>query len=173
MTKTDDDIVQPGTDFSRRTMLRGVAVGGAALPLLAACGGGDDAADSSGSGGSSGGSGDSGGGSGGSGGSGGAAGTTVAKADVPVGGGTILKKEKLVVVQPTEGDFKAYSAICTHQGCTVGKIEGDEIVCPCHMSHFAIKDGSNTQGPNGTPAGSVQPLATKKVTVKGSQLSIG
>ena len=37
---------------------------------------------------------------------------------------------------------------------------------------YSIKDGSNTQGPNGTPAGSVQPLAKKKVTAKGAQLSI-
>ncbi len=76
------------------------------------------------------------------------------------------------MTQPSKGVFAAFTAICTHQGCTVGKIENGEIVCPCHMSHFSIKDGSNTQGPNGTPAGSVQPLAKKKVTPKGDQLSI-
>ena len=31
------------TSLDRRTMLRGAAVGGVALPLLAACGGGEEA----------------------------------------------------------------------------------------------------------------------------------
>jgi|tagenome__1003787_1003787.scaffolds.fasta_scaffold19642021_1 nitrite reductase/ring-hydroxylating ferredoxin subunit len=166
---------QGGTtgDVSRRSLIRGVALGGAALPLLAACGGGGDSADAKGSGGSggSGGSDDS-GGSSDSGGSGGAGGTTVAKSDVPVGGGKVLTQDKVVVTQPSKGVFAAFTAICTHQGCTVGKIENGEIICPCHLSHFSIKDGSNTQGPNDTPAGSVQPLAKKKVTAKGDQLSI-
>jgi Rieske Fe-S protein len=95
-----------------------------------------------------------------------------AASGVPVGGGKIFEDQAVVVTQPTAGTFHAFSAICTHQGCTVGEIEDGQIICPCHMSHFSIKDGSNTQGPNGSPAGSVQPLAKKKVTAKGSQLSI-
>jgi nitrite reductase/ring-hydroxylating ferredoxin subunit len=162
MTTTDEgaasaDAPAATGDVSRRSVLRGVTVGGAALPLLAACGGGG----SGGSGGS------------GSGGSGGSGDATVAISDVPVGGGKILKPQGVVVTQPTKGDFKAFTATCTHQGCTVGKIVSGEIICPCHHSHFSIKDGSNTQGPNDTPAGSVQPLAAKKVTKKGDQLSIG
>jgi Rieske Fe-S protein len=151
-------------DVSRRSLIRGAALGGAALPLLAGCSAGDDSAAAGGSSGSD--------GSGGSGGSGGGGGTTVAKSDVRVGGGTILAKDEVVVTQPSKGVFAAFSAICTHQGCTVGKVENGEIVCPCHLSHFSIKDGSNTQGPNGTPAGSVQPLAKKTVTARGDQLSI-
>jgi nitrite reductase/ring-hydroxylating ferredoxin subunit len=166
-------------DVTRRSLIRCGALGGAALPLLAACGVGDGSGAAGGSAGS-GGSGGSGGsegsgdsdGSSDSGGSGGGGGTRVAKSDVPVGGGTILAKAEVVVTQPSKGVFVAFSAICTHQGCTVGKVEDGEIVCPCHMSHFSIKDGSNTQGPNGTPAGSVQPLAKKQVTAKGDQLSI-
>ena len=42
---------------------------------------------------------------------------------MPVGGGKIFAAEKVVVTQPTEGDFKAFSAVCTHQGCVVAKIE--------------------------------------------------
>jgi nitrite reductase/ring-hydroxylating ferredoxin subunit len=139
---------------SRRTVLQAAAVGGAAAPLLAACGGGSDSSGSgdsgSGSGGS--GSGDSGSGSGGSG-SGGSAsggsgsGATVAASDVPVGGGTVLKADKVVVTQPSKGEFKAFSAVCTHQGCLVAKVEGGQIVCPCHGSHFSITDGSPTSGP--------------------------
>ncbi len=136
------------TDLSRRTVLRGAAVGGAAVPLLAACGSG----------------GDSGGGPSGSGTAGGRA--TVAAADVPVGGGTILTDQQVVVTQPEKGTYKAFTAICTHQGCTVNKVLGGKIVCPCHGSTFSITDGS----PQGGPAQSA--LAEKKVSVEGDQISV-
>ncbi len=136
------------TDLSRRTMLRGAAVGGAALPLLAACGSGSD----------------SGGAPSGSGTAGGRA--TVAAADVPVGGGTILTDQQVVVTQPEKGTYKAFTAICTHQGCTVNKVLGGKIVCPCHGSTFSITDGS----PQGGPAQSA--LAEKKVSVEGDQISV-
>jgi nitrite reductase/ring-hydroxylating ferredoxin subunit len=152
---------------SRRMMIRGVTVGGMALPLLAACGGGDS--DSAGSG-SSGAEESSGGDSGDSGGSGG--GTTVAKADVPVGSGVILKDAKVVVTQPTDGEFKAFTAVCTHQGCLVAKLVDKKIHCNCHGSEFSIEDGKNVTGPNGTEAGSVAALASKKVTVEGDQISV-
>jgi Rieske Fe-S protein len=158
MTTTDEgaapsDAPAASGDVSRRSVLRGAAVGGAALPLLAACGGGgSDGSKSSGS--KSAGSG------------GGSAEATVAKADVPVGGGKILKADEVVVTQPTQGDFKAFTAICTHQGCTVGSIVNGQIICPCHMSHYSIKDGKVLSGP------APSPLAAKKVTAKGNQLSI-
>jgi Rieske Fe-S protein len=151
-------------EVTRRMMLRGVTVGGVALPLLAACGGGDTNAESSDSSSSDDPS-DAGSSSGGSGGSG-SAGLTVPAADVPVGGGMVVAKEKVVVCQPSKGDFKAYTAICTHQGCTVGKVEDGQIVCPCHGSHFSIDDGSPVSGP------AKSPLAAKKVTVQGDQISV-
>jgi nitrite reductase/ring-hydroxylating ferredoxin subunit len=160
------DQPSPRTDeVSRRTMLRGVAVGGVALPLLAACGGGDSSSSSDGS--SSGSSSDdSATASPSTSASAGGGGTTVAAADVPVGGGTILKDEKLVVTQPSKGQFKAFSAICTHEKCVVGSVEGGEIVCPCHGSHFSIEDGSAVQGP------ATKPLEAKQATVKGSEVSV-
>lgn len=78
---------------------------------------------------------------------GGSATALAKKADVPVGGALIISAKKLVVTQPTAGDFKAFSAICTHQGCPVSKVDGDVIVCTCHNSRFSIEDGSVKGGP--------------------------
>jgi Rieske Fe-S protein len=71
---------------------------------------------------------------------------TVDKADVPVGAGLILDKE-YVVTQPTEGQFKAFTQVCPHQGCMVSIIRNGSIVCACHTSLFAITDGRPTSGP--------------------------
>lgn len=148
--------------LSRRVMLRGATLGGLSVPLLAACGGGEEssgsAADSAGSEASS---------SAASGGSGAeAAGMTVATADVPVGGGAIYPDDKVVVTQPTKGDFKAFSAVCTHQGCVVSEVADAQIVCKCHGSHFSITDGKPVEGP------AEAPLGAKKVAVKGSEITV-
>jgi Rieske Fe-S protein len=68
-------------------------------------------------------------------------------ADVPVGGGKIIEDEALVVTQPTAGVFKAFSAICTHQGCVVSGVNNGKILCACHGSEFKISDGSVVKGP--------------------------
>jgi Rieske Fe-S protein len=52
-----------------------------------------------------------------------------------------------VVTQPTAGVFKAFSNVCTHQGCTVAQVQSGSIICPCHQSHFSIADGSVQSGP--------------------------
>ncbi|WP_285703148.1 Rieske (2Fe-2S) protein [Microtetraspora sp. NBRC 16547] len=75
------------------------------------------------------------------------AGALAKKSDIPVGGGVIVSAEKVVVVQPEAGTFKAYSAICTHEGCPVKRVRDGMIVCPCHNSKFAIADGSPKSGP--------------------------
>ena len=69
----------------------------------------------------------------------------VAAADVPSGGGII--KGDLVITQPQDGTFKAFSKVCTHAGCDVNKVDGNAIICPCHGSKFSIEDGSPTAGP--------------------------
>jgi Rieske Fe-S protein len=92
--------------------------------------------------------------------------TEVKSADVPVGGGTILKEQNTVVTQPTAGEFKAFSATCTHQQCVVANISGGMINCTCHGSQFNIADGSVAKGP------AVRPLTRRTVTVNGDTLSI-
>lgn len=93
-------------------------------------------------------------------------GTKVAVADIPVGGGVILADKKVVVTQPTAGEFKAFSAVCTHQGCAVASVANGVIVCPCHNSQFSASDGSVKGGP--APSA----LASVAVTVSGDQVSV-
>ncbi|GGX35777.1 hypothetical protein GCM10010297_66280 [Streptomyces malachitofuscus] len=88
----------------------------------------------------------------------------VSTADVPVGGGTVLKDEKIVVTQPGEGDFKAFSAICTHQNCLVADVADGTINCTCHGSRFRIADGSVEQGP------ATRPLPEEQITVEGNSI---
>ena len=141
---------------TRRAVLGGVAAVGAGA-VLAACGS-DEPADSGGGGDTS--SGDSGGGDAAT---SGEIGTT---ADVPVGGGTVFQKEKVVVTQPTEGDFKAFTAVCTHAQCVVADVSDGSINCPCHGSQFSIEDGSVVGGP--APAA----LSTVEITVSGDQIVV-
>jgi len=143
------------TEFeaSRRNVLTGIAAAGLALPVLAACGS-ENSGDVSGATGSS----SSAGGSG--------AGGSIKTADIPVGGGKIFSDEKLVVTQPTKGEFKAFSSICTHQGCPVTKIADGTIDCTCHGSKYSIEDGSVEDGP------APKPLPEKTVTVTGDTLTV-
>ncbi|MEU9417859.1 Rieske 2Fe-2S domain-containing protein [Streptomyces sp. NPDC051000] len=86
---------------------------------------------------------------------------------VPVGGGTVLKEEKLVVTQPTAGSFRCFTAVCPHQGCLVNKVENGSIDCPCHGSKFEITDGAVTKGP------ATRGLAEKKIVVSpGGEISL-
>ncbi|MHB1067876.1 MAG: Rieske (2Fe-2S) protein [Candidatus Nanopelagicales bacterium] len=71
--------------------------------------------------------------------------------DVPVGGGLIIDDPAVVITQPTAGEVKAFTAICTHQGCLVSSVEGNQIICPCHGSRFSATDGSVVQGPATLP----------------------
>ncbi|MEV6173560.1 Rieske (2Fe-2S) protein [Streptomyces sp. NPDC051954] len=86
--------------------------------------------------------------------------------DIPVGGGTIFKDEKVVVTQPKEGDFKAFSNICTHQQCPVASVSGGTINCNCHGSKFSIEDGSVAHPP------ATKPLPAKQITVDGNSIRL-
>ncbi|MFL6155840.1 MAG: Rieske (2Fe-2S) protein [Marmoricola sp.] len=134
---------------SRRNVLLGVAAAGVAVPVIAACGSSgssDSAADKTGSA-----SGPQGG---------------IKTSEIPVGGGKIFADQQVVVTQPTAGDFKAFSAVCTHQGCLVNKVADKQIQCPCHFSHYSIADGSVESGP------APKPLPAKTVTVSGDTLTV-
>ncbi|MBW0117311.1 Rieske (2Fe-2S) protein, partial [Pseudonocardia abyssalis] len=83
-----------------------------------------------------------------------------AAATIPVGGGRVFADLDLVVTQPTAGEFRAFSATCTHQGCAVTEVTDGQIVCPCHGSTFSAVDGSPTAGP------AAQPLPRRTVAVR-------
>ncbi|MFD8607097.1 iron sulfur protein [Streptomyces sp. TSRI0445] len=87
--------------------------------------------------------------------------------DIPVGGGTIFKERKIVVTQPTEGDFKAFSAVCTHASCLVSTVSDGTINCPCHGSKFSITDAAVEAGP------ATRPLAAEEISVSGGAIRLG
>jgi nitrite reductase/ring-hydroxylating ferredoxin subunit len=73
----------------------------------------------------------------------------VESSKVPVGGGIKVESSvgTLMIVQPTRGNFAAYSAICTHQGCEVSRATAQAIICTCHDSQFSTADGQRISGP--------------------------
>ena len=73
--------------------------------------------------------------------------------EVPVGGGIVLTGQKIVIVQPTAGKFRAWSAICKHEGELVGSVESNVITCPCHGSQFDSATGDVVGGPAPDRAG--------------------
>jgi Rieske Fe-S protein len=80
-------------------------------------------------------------------------------AEIPVGGGKIFAAARTVVTQPARGQYRAFSAVCTHVGCIVNQVTVGTIDCPCHGSRFAISDGAVVTGPASTP------LPAKRVTI--------
>jgi nitrite reductase/ring-hydroxylating ferredoxin subunit len=173
--------------ISRERFIRlGTALGvGAACASLVACGGGAGGS-GGGSGGGDSGGGDSGGGDSGGGDSGGgnysggsdggskkssggdAAGGTAIASESEVAPGSAVKfkdsGKPAVLVHLDNGDFVAYSAVCTHQGCDVA-YQGGELACPCHGSVFDPADGAAVvTGP------ATRPLPEIPIKVQGGEV---
>jgi Rieske Fe-S protein len=71
--------------------------------------------------------------------------------EIPPNGGVILAADKIVLVRERNGLLKGFSAVCTHQGCTVATIENGIITCPCHGSQFSAVTGDVLHGPATRP----------------------
>jgi Rieske Fe-S protein len=79
------------------------------------------------------------------------AGKPLAKvADIPDGGGVIIDNPAVVLTR-SGSTVHAFSAICTHQGCTVNHVGGGTIDCPCHGSKFDVATGKVVAGPAPSP----------------------
>jgi Rieske Fe-S protein len=149
MTDRDQPIQTPGT--TRRALLLGAGAIGAA-GVLAACATSNPAPPTTGNGGNGGGA--------------PVRPQSIKVADVPVGGGAIFADQNVVVTQLSAGEFKAYSATCTHEQCLVSRIQGGKIICPCHGSEYNIADGSVSNGP------ATRPLPTRTATVSGDTITV-
>lgn len=136
--------------LTRRTVIGGAGMGAAGLTLTA-CGSGKNSKDESLT--------DS---------KAPASPTDVAAAsDVPVGGALKATAGNLTVMltQPAEGTFKAFSSVCTHQGCQLN-VQNKDLMCPCHASSFSIEDGSVQGGP------APEPLPEYKAEVKDGRVIV-
>jgi Rieske Fe-S protein len=92
--------------------------------------------------------------------------TLAALADIPVGQSKSAKTadgQDVLISRPTETTAAAFSAICTHQGCTVAPA-GKEFQCPCHGSVYNAATGAVIMGP------APKPLAAIPVKVEGGNV---
>ncbi len=95
--------------------------------------------------------------------------TLVVLSKVPVGGAVAASDangKPIIIAQPTAGKAVAFSAICTHMGCTVA-VNGAELDCPCHGSKFNALTGAVLNGP------APSPLPTVTVEVKSGNVVAG
>ncbi|WP_228984346.1 Rieske (2Fe-2S) protein [Streptomyces sp. DH12] len=86
---------------------------------------------------------------------------------VPVGGAKLYREQRLLVHCPAKGQYRAFSAQCTHAGCVLDKIEENEGNCPCHRSRFDVTTGQVVKGP------ATVPLPEVPVTVRNGNLVAG
>lgn len=151
---------------ARRTVVAAAGAAGLSVALTACGGSDDDSSSSSASAGTSGSTGSTEAASTGGGDNAGAGAALATTADIPEGGGKVFDSEKVVVTQPTAGTYKAFSAVCTHQGCAVKSIADGVINCPCHNSNFSITDGSVKSGP------AQKALPEVAITVTGDSITL-
>jgi nitrite reductase/ring-hydroxylating ferredoxin subunit len=84
---------------------------------------------------------------------------------VPVKGGKTFSVggKKILITQPKKGSFKAFLAVCTHQGGALNGATNNEILCKLHGARFDATTGM---------AKSVAPRALGKVSVSVSGGSV-
>ena len=81
---------------------------------------------------------------------------TTGRVDVTVAGTALATEGGAAVVESVAGvfllsrtganSFTAVDATCTHEGCTVTNVDGDQYVCPCHGSRYT-RSGQVVHGP--------------------------
>jgi nitrite reductase/ring-hydroxylating ferredoxin subunit len=140
------DMPEPtdGSEFDRRTLLRGVglvgAAGAAGLPLLDPAGKPKPDGKPLGP-----------------------------VSDVPVGGGKLYEDANVVVTQPKAGQFNGFDATCTHQSCPITDFKDNTMICTCHNAVYSAEDGHVITQPN-IPPKPIKPAAKVKIVVQNGQI---
>ena len=147
--------------LSRRAVIMNAGLAAAALAGLSSCTNYGANQAPTGGGSSAGGGGTTGGGN---------SAITAKTSEIPIGGGKIFVNKDLnqhaVITQPTEGEFKAFTSICTHAQCDVADVTSTINCTACHGSKFSITDGSVVNQP------APSPLAAKTIKVEGDTITV-
>jgi Rieske Fe-S protein len=88
--------------------------------------------------------------------------------DIPANGAEIFRfgSKPGILIRTTAGEFRAFSATCTHLGCIVQyRSDIGHIWCACHNGHFDL-NGRNIEGPP------PKPLEAFVVNVRGDQIVV-
>ena len=78
--------------------------------------------------------------------------------DILVGSGNKYPVDEtltILVTQPKAGDYRGFSATCTHSGCIVSGVQEGEIACGCHGARFDTETGAVLAGPARTALGRI------------------
>ena len=70
----------------------------------------------------------------------------------------------VLVTQPKAGDYRGFSATCTHAGCIVNGVQDGQIACGCHGARFNSESGAVEAGPARTALGRIP------IELRGSEL---
>jgi nitrite reductase/ring-hydroxylating ferredoxin subunit len=79
--------------------------------------------------------------------------------EIPIGSGKKFDVEgvPILITQPRAGEFRGFSAVCTHAGFVMSNVANSKIKCDNHGAIYSADDGSVLSGP--------APRALGKVTV--------
>ena len=88
--------------------------------------------------------------------------------DIPIGSGKKYDVEgtPILITQPRVGEFRGFSAICTHAGFVMNNMANSEIKCDNHGAVYSADDGSVLSGPASRALGKVG------VTVDGDDILV-
>jgi nitrite reductase/ring-hydroxylating ferredoxin subunit len=88
--------------------------------------------------------------------------------DIPIGSGKKFDVEgiPILITQPRVGEFRGFSAVCTHAGYVMNNVSNSEIKCDNHGALYSADDGSVISGPAPRALGKVE------VTVDGDDVLV-
>lgn len=86
---------------------------------------------------------------------------------VAAGTAKLYRNDRVLVYSPSQGDYRCFSAVCTHEGCVLETIVKTTAQCACHGSQFDATTGKVIQGP------ATKPLPAVPVRVEAGKLVAG